>query len=253
MVSSALSDSFPTASANLTSDNHRVVTTKRGASLFTAPSGRMHRARLPLHCRRVAGSTAECRNVPPTASKLDPRMVNPRWFTPLHQASNIGPELGKHSHAVVTAQPSTRVSDASPLRAPCRTAPAPPGLTHGHTTPDEHERGNHTGRASTAHHRDDDFPAAATKTTAAARSNIRHRHALAGQPDYPEPVTSDTRGPHRVARPTERSSNRAFPQVRRLIAVDLTRQHTNREVLLEGPEITIRPVGTRRPVSGGSR
>lgn len=35
--------------------------------------------------------------------------------------------------------------------------------------------------------------------------------------------------------------------------VGLTHQHTNREVLVEGPEITIRPVGTRRLVAGGSR
>src|SRR5690606_25560357 len=34
--------------------------------------------------------------------------------------------------------------------------------------------------------------------------------------------------------------------------VGLTLQHTNREVLVEGPEITIRPVGTRRLVAGGS-
>lgn len=35
--------------------------------------------------------------------------------------------------------------------------------------------------------------------------------------------------------------------------VGLTLQHTNREVLVEGPEITIRPVGTRRLMAGGSR
>ena len=34
--------------------------------------------------------------------------------------------------------------------------------------------------------------------------------------------------------------------------VDLTRQHTNHEVLVEGPEITIRPVGTRR-LAGDAR
>jgi hypothetical protein len=34
--------------------------------------------------------------------------------------------------------------------------------------------------------------------------------------------------------------------------VDLTLQHTNRDVLIHGPEITIRPVGTRR-VAGRSR
>lgn len=39
----------------------------------------------------------------------------------------------------------------------------------------------------------------------------------------------------------------------RTALVGLTRQHTNREVLVEGPEITIRPVGTRRPVAGDSR
>lgn len=35
--------------------------------------------------------------------------------------------------------------------------------------------------------------------------------------------------------------------------VGLTHQHTNRSVLVEGPEITIRPVGTRRLVAGDSR
>jgi len=34
--------------------------------------------------------------------------------------------------------------------------------------------------------------------------------------------------------------------------VDLTCKHTNHKVLVEGPEITIRPVGARR-VTGGSR
>jgi hypothetical protein len=34
--------------------------------------------------------------------------------------------------------------------------------------------------------------------------------------------------------------------------VDLTHQHKNQTLLVEGPEITIRPVGTRR-VTGGSR
>jgi hypothetical protein len=38
-----------------------------------------------------------------------------------------------------------------------------------------------------------------------------------------------------------------------LVWVGLTHQHTNREVLVEGPEIMIRPVGTRRVVAGGSR
>jgi hypothetical protein len=32
--------------------------------------------------------------------------------------------------------------------------------------------------------------------------------------------------------------------------VDLTHQHTNRAVLVEGPEITIRSVGTRRVTRG---
>jgi hypothetical protein len=35
--------------------------------------------------------------------------------------------------------------------------------------------------------------------------------------------------------------------------VDLTLQHTNHTVLVEGPEIMIRPVGTRRLVAGGAR
>lgn len=34
--------------------------------------------------------------------------------------------------------------------------------------------------------------------------------------------------------------------------VDLAHQHTNHTVLVEGPEITIRPVGTRRLVAGAS-
>jgi hypothetical protein len=39
---------------------------KIGTSLFATPSGRLHRARLPLHCRRVAGSAAQCRLVSET-------------------------------------------------------------------------------------------------------------------------------------------------------------------------------------------
>jgi hypothetical protein len=35
--------------------------------------------------------------------------------------------------------------------------------------------------------------------------------------------------------------------------VDLTLQHTNHTVLVEGPEIMIRPVGARRAVAGGVR
>jgi hypothetical protein len=35
--------------------------------------------------------------------------------------------------------------------------------------------------------------------------------------------------------------------------VDLTHQHKNHTVLVEGPEIMIRPVGTRRLVAGGTR
>ncbi|TNC20073.1 hypothetical protein FG385_31590 [Amycolatopsis alkalitolerans] len=39
----------------------------------------------------------------------------------------------------------------------------------------------------------------------------------------------------------------AAPQLGRSVGlVELTCQHKNREVLVEGPEITIRPVGTRR-------
>jgi hypothetical protein len=34
--------------------------------------------------------------------------------------------------------------------------------------------------------------------------------------------------------------------------VDLTLQHTNQAVLVEGPEVSVRPVGTRRLVAGGS-
>jgi hypothetical protein len=37
------------------------------------------------------------------------------------------------------------------------------------------------------------------------------------------------------------------------VAVGQTHQHTNRSVLVEGPEITIRPVGIRRLAAGGSR
>jgi len=36
-------------------------------------------------------------------------------------------------------------------------------------------------------------------------------------------------------------------------SVVLTCQHTNRDVLVEGPEITSRPVGTRRLAAGGAR
>ena len=36
------------------------------------------------------------------------------------------------------------------------------------------------------------------------------------------------------------------------MVVDLTLQHTNHTVLVEGTEITVRPVGTRR-VTGGPR
>ena len=42
---------------------------KISASLFAAPSGRTHRARLPLHCRRVAGSAAQCPHRSATISK----------------------------------------------------------------------------------------------------------------------------------------------------------------------------------------
>jgi len=35
--------------------------------------------------------------------------------------------------------------------------------------------------------------------------------------------------------------------------VDLTCQHTNHTVLVEGPEISVRPVGARRLVAGSSR
>ena len=35
--------------------------------------------------------------------------------------------------------------------------------------------------------------------------------------------------------------------------VDLTCQHKNQTLLVEGLEITVRPVGTRRPVAGGSQ
>jgi hypothetical protein len=34
---------------------------------------------------------------------------------------------------------------------------------------------------------------------------------------------------------------------------DLTLQHTNHTVLVEGPEVMVRPVTTRRLVAGGSR
>ncbi|MEV6908508.1 site-specific integrase [Amycolatopsis sp. NPDC051071] len=41
-----------------------------GASLFAAPAGRMHWARLPLRCRRVAGSAARCPRGPAAAAKI---------------------------------------------------------------------------------------------------------------------------------------------------------------------------------------
>ncbi len=37
------------------------------------------------------------------------------------------------------------------------------------------------------------------------------------------------------------------------IAAGLTNRHANRDVMVSGPEIMIRPVGTRRLVAGGSR
>jgi integrase len=43
---------------------------KIGASLFATPSGRVHRTRLPLHCRHVAGSAARCSHVPTATSKI---------------------------------------------------------------------------------------------------------------------------------------------------------------------------------------
>ena len=36
------------------------------------------------------------------------------------------------------------------------------------------------------------------------------------------------------------------------MVVDLTCQHKNHTLLIEGPEITIRPVGTPRVMTGGS-
>ena len=46
---------------------------------------------------------------------------------------------------------------------------------------------------------------------------------------------------------------RAFREHASPNRVGLTHQHTNRSVLVKGPEIQIRPVGTRRLVAGGSR
>ncbi|MEV7093273.1 site-specific integrase [Amycolatopsis sp. NPDC051045] len=43
---------------------------KIGASLFATPSGRVHRTRLPLHCRRVAGNATRCPHVPTATSKI---------------------------------------------------------------------------------------------------------------------------------------------------------------------------------------
>jgi hypothetical protein len=47
-------------------------------------------------------------------------------------------------------------------------------------------------------------------------------------------------------------SRTAFPQVRSMInkAVDLMYQHKNRLILVEGPEITVRPVAARLPTRG---
>lgn len=42
---------------------------KISASLFAAPSGRTHRARLPFHSRRVAGKAAQCPHRSATVSK----------------------------------------------------------------------------------------------------------------------------------------------------------------------------------------
>ncbi|MET8846553.1 tyrosine-type recombinase/integrase [Amycolatopsis sp. NPDC004625] len=52
---------------------------KISASLFPAPSGRTHRARLPLHCRRVAGSATGCPHAPTATPKIsNPRTTSPR-------------------------------------------------------------------------------------------------------------------------------------------------------------------------------
>ncbi len=61
----------------------------------------------------------------------------------------------------------------------------------------------------------------------------------------------------RAARKSEesfwKSKRRALFASTRLRYVGLTCQHTNQTILVEGPEITIRPVGTRRLVAGGAR
>ncbi|TKG71683.1 hypothetical protein FCN18_09190 [Prauserella endophytica] len=43
------------------------------------------------------------------------------------------------------------------------------------------------------------------------------------------------------------------PDPRAFRNVGLTLQHTNQTILVEGPEITIRPVGTRCLSAGGAR
>ena len=79
---------------------------------------------------------------------------------------------------------------------------------------------------------------AGSRATAALESGL-HR---TGQPS---PVLTMVCGSHNdtVVTTSRRSST----------VVDLTCQHTNHTVLVEGPEIMIRPVGTRRLVAGGAR
>ena len=92
-----------------------------------------------------------------------------------------------------------------------------------------HSHNNHSTRA--------DQP----RTTASTRSQSRalrdHHH--------PQPVLITICGSHDD---TVVTTSRRSPSV-----VDLTHQHKNHTVLVEGPEIMIRPVGTRRLVAGGAR
>jgi hypothetical protein len=65
-------------------------------------------------------------------------------------------------------------------------------------------------------------------------------------------VVHDLREPVLIIACGSRNDTVATTRRRSRTVVELTCQHTNQTVLVEGPEIMIRPVGARR-VTGGSR
>src|SRR6476661_1944769 len=74
------------------------------------------------------------------------------------------------------------------------------------------------------------------------RTRVGEGEAVAGTAPSPTVLLRDgLRGGSGHCRHHGISSSRFVPDV------DLTLQHTNHPVLVEGPEITVRPVGTRRP------